>query len=133
MATPKIAAEFIGEGTEHLGGIPASDLTEEQVDALPEERRTELLANAADKDHAIYKLHTRDLKAEAKEVAAGQLDPNDSTPPGPGEITDQAGYAAAVASGAITPIAPDDPDATAEIDASTSKRTKRITDTKGGE
>lgn len=78
MAQPKIAAEYIGTGTEHLGGIPASDLTEDDVAALPDERRTELLANAAG-DHAIYKLHGNDIKAEAKEIAAGDVPPGDGS------------------------------------------------------
>jgi hypothetical protein len=74
MAATKIAAEYIGTGTEHLGGIPARDLTDDELDALPEDRRTELLANAAS-DHAIYRLHGRDIKAEAKEIAAADSDP----------------------------------------------------------
>jgi hypothetical protein len=69
MPTPKIAAEYIGKDGEHLSNIPASDLTEADMDALSEDRREALLANAAG-DHAIYKLHGRDLKAEAKEAAA---------------------------------------------------------------
>jgi hypothetical protein len=71
MAT-KIVAEYIGTESAHLGNIPASDLTEEQMDALSEDQRTALLANAAS-EHAIYKLHGRDIKAEAKEVAAEVL------------------------------------------------------------
>src|SRR5436309_2923834 len=70
MPTPRIAAEFTGHPTDaFLEGIPARDLTADEVDALDEDRRTLLLANAAS-DHAIYVLHGRDLKAEAKEVAA---------------------------------------------------------------
>jgi hypothetical protein len=74
MAATKIAAEYIGTGTEHLGGIPARDLTDDELDALPDERRAELLANAEGPDPA-YKLHGRDLKAEAKEIATAESDP----------------------------------------------------------
>jgi hypothetical protein len=76
VAAPKIAAEYIGQGGEHLGNVPASDLTEDQMDALTGDQRTALLANAAS-EHAIYKLHGRDLKAEAKDVA------EDVAPPAP--------------------------------------------------
>lgn len=71
MAT-KIVAEYIGTEGAHLSNIPASDLTEDQMDALSEDQRTALLANAAS-EHAIYKLHGRDINAEAKEVAAEML------------------------------------------------------------
>lgn len=70
MPKERIAAEFTGHPTSaFLEGIPARDLTADEVDALPEERRSLLLANAAS-EHAIYTLHGRDLKAEAKEIAA---------------------------------------------------------------
>jgi hypothetical protein len=79
MPTPRIVAEYIGTDTEHLSTIPASDLTEEQMDALSEDQRTMLLANAAS-DHAIYKLHGRDIKAEAKEVVAEMPTPAEEAP-----------------------------------------------------
>jgi hypothetical protein len=81
MPTPRIAAEFTGHPTDaFLEGIPARDLTADELDALSEDRRMALLANAAS-DHAVYALHGRDLKAEAKEVAFGDAVAvsNDST------------------------------------------------------
>lgn len=50
------------------------------------------------------------------EGGSSSLDPDDSTPAGPGEVTDQAVYDADVASGAITPIASDDPAAVVNPD-----------------
>jgi hypothetical protein len=79
MPTPKVVAEYIGTNGEFRPGVPAIDLNEEQFDALPEEDRTWVLANAAS-DHAIYKLHGRDIKAEAKEVAAEMPAPAEEAP-----------------------------------------------------
>jgi hypothetical protein len=69
MATPKVVAEYIGTAGEFRPGVPATDLNEEQFDALTEDDRTWVLANA-ESARPIYKLHGRDIKAEAKEVAA---------------------------------------------------------------
>jgi hypothetical protein len=70
MPAPKIAAEFTGHpSSAFLEGLPARDLTADEVDALSDDQRARLLANAAS-EHAVYVLHGRDLKAEAKEVAA---------------------------------------------------------------
>lgn len=92
MPAPKIAATYTGHPSDahqvFLEGIPARDLTADEVDALSDDRREALLANAAS-EHAIYTLHGRDLKAEAKDVAAvadvgeTMTDPVPATDPAP--------------------------------------------------
>jgi hypothetical protein len=76
MPTPKIVATYTGHPSDahqvFLEGVPARDLTADEVDALPSDRREALLANAAS-EHAIYTLHRRDLKAEVKVTANAAL------------------------------------------------------------
>lgn len=74
MAAPKVALEYIGTEGAFLAGIPAHDLSEAEFDALSDDERKAALANAAS-EHAIYRPHTRYLKAAAKEVAAHEPAP----------------------------------------------------------
>jgi hypothetical protein len=101
MPTPKIAATYTGHPSDahqvFLEGVPARDLTADEVDALPSDRREALLANAAS-EHAIYTLHRRDLKAEANAALADQ-------PPAPDAQAEASVTLQDVAPGISAPVA----------------------------
>lgn len=74
----RIAATFIGSlddngyPVNHLEGIPARDLTESEFEALPDDLKLALAANAASKDRAIYRLKPTEREAVAEIVQADQ-------------------------------------------------------------
>jgi hypothetical protein len=74
----RIAATFIGPRDEqgapirYLEGIPARDLTESEFAALPDDDKVRIAENAANKDHAVYRLKPKEADQVSEIV---QTDP----------------------------------------------------------